>query len=215
MTYIPDKAVDSAVFLRSFEPGFYFCRIRIIYDRRHYYSVCFTACGDDEDDTPEGMMRISDPAIVGYSLYVPATWISDLNTGVVSAYHSQTDASSVVMNQWNLKDGITTVEGWWEQYTDVFEATFKSFALESEEECFLGGLKARKYVYTAKMLTGEKDDASEDADKREGYETFRFMQVATIYRGMVYVFTYTSTVELYESNLTEVQQILDNFKFSK
>jgi hypothetical protein len=179
------------------------------------FAVCFTACGGEEDDTPEGMKRISDPTIVGYSLYVPEVWIADLNTGAVSAYHSQTDASSVVMNQWNLKDGITTVEGWWEQYADVFAETFRDFALESEEECFLGGLKARKYVYTAKMATGEKDPASEDADKQAGLETFRFMQVATIYRGMVYVFTYTSTTAIYESNLAEVQQILDNFKFNK
>ena len=178
-------------------------------------AVCFTACGDEEDDTPEGMKRISDPAVVGYSLYVPSAWIEDMNTGAVSAYHSQTDASSVMMNQWNLKEGITTVEEWWEQYADVFAETFRDFALESDEACYLGGLKAHKYVYTAKMATGEKDSASEDPDKQAGLETFRFMQVAMIYRGMVYVFTYTSTDALYESNLTEVQQILDNFKFNK
>ena len=169
-------------------------------------AVCLTACGGEDDDAPDGMKRISDPNLVGYSLYVPAAWISDLKSGVVSAYHSQTDASSIVMNQWNLTSDMTTVEAWWEQYTPAFSATFTDFALESEEECFLGGAKARKYVYTAKMPTGQGEELM---------ETFRFMQVATVRRGMIYVFTYTSTAEVYESNLTDVQSILDNFKFAK
>lgn len=169
-------------------------------------ALCLTACGGEEDDTPEGMKRVSDPGLVGYSLYVPTAWISDLNSGVVSAYHSLTDASSIVMNQWNITADVTTVEEWWAQYTPAFSATFSDFALESEEECYLGGVKARKYVYTAKMPTGTGEDLM---------ETFRFMQVATVRRGMIYVFTYTSTADVYESNLTDVQSILDNFKFSK
>lgn len=172
------------------------------------FAVCFTACGEEEDDAPDGMKRVSNPDIVGYSLYVPTAWISELNSGVVSAYHSQADASSVVMNQWNT-EGITTPEEWWAQYVPVFEKTFTEFVQESDEECYLGGVKAHKYVYTAKMPAGDKD-----AQDENGMVQFRFMQVVTVRQSMVYVFTYTSTADVYESNLTDVQQMLDNFKFN-
>lgn len=171
------------------------------------FALCFTACGDSGDDAPDGMQTVSDPSVVDYSFYVPITWAADLGSGVVSAYHSKSDASSVTMNQWNLTDGITSVETWWEQYVPVFESSFRDFILESEEECLLGGVNARKYVYTGKLYTG-------NGDSEDGMTTFRFMQVATIRRGMVYVFTYTSTADVYESNLTDVESMLSAFKFN-
>ena len=169
-------------------------------------AFCFTACGDEDDDAPEGMKRISDPAVVGYSLYVPVAWISELNSGVVSAYHSKSDASSITVNQWNLTEEVTDIASWWAQYQPMFASTFKDFNLESEEDCYLGGVNAKKYVYTAKLPAGESEE-------EDGMLQFRFMQVVTVRRGMVYVFTYTSTAEVFESNLTEVQWILDAFKF--
>ncbi|MBO5109479.1 MAG: hypothetical protein J6D21_02070 [Clostridia bacterium] len=171
-------------------------------------ALCFTACGDDGEVVPDGMKRISDPALVGYYLYVPETWVSELNSGVVSAYHSLTDASSIVANQWNLPEGVATVDDWWAQYVPVFENTFNTFALESDEECYLGGVKAHKYVYTAKLPASDAENKDEN-----GLALFRFMQVATIRRGMVYVITYTSLADTFEANLADVQMILDNFKF--
>lgn len=172
-------------------------------------AFCFTACGE-EDGAPHGMQLASDPTIVDYSLYVPDDWMADLRSGVVSAYHSKNDASSVVMNQWNLSglpEEITSVEGWWEQYVPVFEASFEEFTLETDEEFVLDGVNGRRYVYTGKLYTG-------NPDTEDGKTAFRFMQVAVIRRGMVYVFTYTSTADVFESNLTDVNSILDAFRFN-
>lgn len=174
-------------------------------------ALCLTACGGKgNDNTPHGMQLASDTTVVDYSLYVPEDWIVDLSAGAVSAYHAKNDASSVAMNQWNLSGlatEITSVEDWWKQYVPVFEATFEEFALESEEECVLDGVNGRKYVYTGKLYTG-------NPDTEDGKTAFRFMQVAVIRRGMVYVFTYTSTTDVYESNLTDVNAILDAFRFN-
>ncbi|MBQ4601776.1 MAG: hypothetical protein IJB24_02845, partial [Clostridia bacterium] len=63
----------------------------------------------------------------------------------------------------------------------------------------LSGEPANKYVYTA-TVTGT---------------TYQFMQIVCIREMTVYVITYTSTPDSYDSNMEDVEKILDNFSFNK
>ncbi len=88
---------------------------------------------------------------------------------------------------------ITTVEEYWAYYEGQFEATFSDLAYSVEgENMMLAGMKAKKYVYTA-TVTGE---------------TYEFMQVVALKAGTVYIFTYTSTEEVFDSHLEEVNAII-------
>ena len=55
-----------------------------------------TSCANKDTNVPEGFKEISDDAI-GYDLYVPEDWISDISTGITSAYFSNTDPSNISM----------------------------------------------------------------------------------------------------------------------
>ena len=69
--------------------------------------------------------------------------------------------------------------------------------VEEGTDLLLGGQAAKRYIYTATMLD----------------MNYRFMQVAAIKGGYVYLFTYTSTDDLYESHIEDVNNIIEHFSF--
>ena len=88
---------------------------------------------------------------------------------------------------------ITTVEEYWAYYEGQFKATFSDLTYSVEgENVMLAGMKAKKYVYTA-TVTGQ---------------TYQFMQVVALKTGTVYIFTYTSTKEVFDSHMEKVNAIL-------
>ena len=88
---------------------------------------------------------------------------------------------------------ITTVEEYWAYYEGQFKATFSDLAYSvNGENMMLAGMKAKKYVYTA-TVTGQ---------------TYEFMQVVALKAGTVYIFTYTSTEDVFDSHLEEVNAII-------
>ena len=170
-------------------------------------SLC--ACGEAADpDAPEGMKK-ADAAAVNYTLYVPDSWTVDMSTGVVSAYASQTDRANIAFTGFALEDRTTTLDSFWASYSEDFKSTFGDSMFyynekgEETAEPFaakttLGGIEANKYVYRAKV-TGE---------------VYKFMQVTCIAAGTVYIFTYTAVEGAYDSHLSEVNDILNNFRFN-
>ncbi len=154
----------------------------------------FAACS--KSDVPSGM-KVASSDVVDYTLYVPKEWLVDENTGMTGAHVSATDASSVSVMAWNLEETSTTPAEWWDNYRADFDLVFDSFEIIEESDALLGGVAARKYVYTAKL----------------GENSYKFMQIACIRRSMVYLFTYTSVDSLYDDHTEEVASIIENFKF--
>lgn len=88
---------------------------------------------------------------------------------------------------------ITTLEEYWAYYSAEFQRTFPDMEYKTEgENMLVSGLSAKKYVYTA-TVTGQ---------------SYQFMQVITIKAGVVYIFTYTATVDNFETHLEDVNSIL-------
>ncbi|HHW24826.1 MAG TPA: DUF1795 domain-containing protein [Clostridiales bacterium] len=146
---------------------------------------------------PAGMKKISTD-MVEYDLYIPKDWEEDISTGVVTAYVSSADRSSISMIAFDLEDPNQTVDEYWENNKGAFTSFFTDMQFEAEGEAtVLGGVAARKYVYTA-SASGVP---------------YKFMQVICIKEGTVYVFTYTAMAEKYELHLPSVEKILENFSF--
>ncbi|MDD6799669.1 MAG: hypothetical protein PUE85_04535 [Firmicutes bacterium] len=161
--------------------------------------LSFCACTKDAF-VPSGMKKITNSSIVDYTMYVPNEWTEDISTGVVTAYYSQQDRSSISMMAFDHKDSSTTLAQYWEGYQDEYKATFSDMEILTDgDDMIVGNRAAKKYVYNA-SVTGTE---------------YRFMQVFIISGGYVYCFTYTSTPEKYESHLEDVNRILEYIEFNQ
>ena len=161
--------------------------------------MLLTGCSQTTDtEAPDGMKLFSNEH-VDYTAYVPAQWIVDMSTGTLSAYVSSADASNISITAQATR-GIMTLDEYWKGYEEDFNSTFTDMEYVGEVPATttLSGLPANKYVYTA-TVTGT---------------SYKFMQVVCIKETNVYVITYTSTPEQYDSNLEDVEKILDNFSFN-
>lgn len=160
---------------------------------------CSGSSEGDEIEAPDGMKAFYNEH-VDYTAFVPMDWNVDMSTGTMSAYYSQSDFSNVSITAQGLQS-IMTLDDYWAQYEESFKSTFKKMKYEGEHPTTttLSDLAANKYVYTAKL----------------GGETYKYMQVVCIKDSTVYVITYTSTPDAYESHLDDVYKILDNFSFNK
>lgn len=158
-------------------------------------SVVFTSCEKSDTSVPSGMQLVTND-VVNYDLFVPDDWIPSISTGAVGAYCSASDPTNVTVMAWNV-DSSMTLDKWWEQYRSDFDMVFDDFSLISQENVTVDEISAQKYSYSAKL--GE-------------YEYY-YDQYACIHWSMVYVITFTSVADNYESHLEDYEEIVSNFRF--
>ena len=157
-----------------------------------------------EAGVPEGTFNVAIEN-AKFNLYVPeGTWLSTASSGISGArYYSGTDFSNVTVTVYYPEDlaEIATAADYWEKKClQDYTANFKNFTV-LEDKCkdtTLGGLDAKCYVYEVML---------------EGDTTYRFMQVMTVKDTLVYTFTYTAKIDLYDSHLTDVEAMVANFTF--
>lgn len=163
--------------------------------------LLFTGCsnGNTADiEAPEGMKLFSNEH-VDYTAFVPLSWTIDMSTGTLSAYVSSADSSNVSITAQALSAPMSA-DDYWKSYEEDFKATFDDMEYEGDvpTTTTLSDLAANKYVYTA-SVTGNQ---------------YKFMQTVCVKGTTVYIITYTSTPDKYDSNLEDVYKILDNFSFN-
>lgn len=165
------------------------------------------ACANETDDgvsIPSGMQAIASEA-GDYYLMVPTSWVADTTKGMTSAYAEDTAHSSVTLCANALTADTPDIETYWASFTEEFEATFDDFTVldkEPTDVTFGAGeekLEGKKYRYTATV----------------GGVKYQWMQVLFTREGNLFIFTYTSTAEAYESVLDDVNEILTNITFRK
>lgn len=159
-------------------------------------AVALTAVGCEKDEfaPPKGMVTASDDTATFY-LYVPDNWTVDYTTGTGGAYFSSSDPSSVFATAWEMPNSDSTVEDWWAINLPEVSTIFGNFQLLSEDTTVVDGLEARSYVYTGDL----------------GEYSYKFMQVAFIKDGSVYLITYSSTIENFDSHMGDVEKVLEYF----
>lgn len=157
-------------------------------------ALSMASCGSDDGEysAPAGFMTASDESADFY-FYVPDDWTVDYTTAAAGAYFSAEDPSSVSVMAWELEYTDTTVDEWWELNQGEIESVFQNFTLESSENMTVNELYAKKYIYTATL--GDFD--------------YKIMQVACVKNATVYLFTYTSLPENFDTHTDDVNQMLD------
>lgn len=166
----------------------------------------FTSCAnsDSANGVPDGYQLISGNGL-DYQFYVPQSWKADQTNGVSAAYVSDSDRSNVSFMEFDISDAkIQFSEGGkndeklnavWNYYDDLFNKTFADMKYETKgENTLMGGVAAKKYVYTA-TVTDIK---------------LKYMQVMAVKEGTVYLMTYTASEGNYDAHIEEVTGILKN-----
>ena len=159
--------------------------------------ISLASCKKDSS-TPDGMKLASNEK-ADFTLFVPESWTVDMAEAAVGAYCSKTDPSSVSMMAWELENSDSNVDDWWEVNLPEIEKVFSDVEVTSTEDTVIDGLYAKKYVYTAKL----------------GDYEYTIMQAACVKKATVYVFTYESLPESFDSHLSEAADMLANIKIGK
>ena len=86
--------------------------------------LTLAACGAEQDsDVPAGMKEVTTDAAT-FDMFVPESWIVDLQTGAASAHVSDDDRSNVSVMVWGLERSDDTVDAWWELHLDELAYVF-------------------------------------------------------------------------------------------
>ena len=174
----------------------------------------FASCNREEGEAPMGMKNASGESADFY-LYVPDDWTvnTDKNDLMASARASESDPSNITMIGFEDGQGeYETIDGFWTYYKGEFENRIfdkitdaesgeskTSFTLKTDGDEILidGNNAAKKYEYSGKIAGSD----------------FSYMQII-IKRGSVfYIFTYTSTPDLYEAHEGELDLIVKYIEF--
>ena len=158
-------------------------------------ALSLVSCTESDPTIPDGMQRLTND-VINYNLYVPDGWTESISTGAVGAYCSNEDPTNVTVMAWNV-DSTMTLDAWWEQYKADIELVFSDVNLQSTENVTLGGVAANKYTYSAKL----------------GDYEYMYVQCACLHWSMVYVMTFTSTPDRFESHEGDIEDIITYFEF--
>ena len=151
-------------------------------------------CKKDKSGAPKDMVSAADP-LASFYLYVPEKWTVDYTEGTGGAYFSADDPSSVFVSAWDMPNTDSTIEDWWNTNLIDLERVFSDITIVSEDTTVVDGLEAKSYTYTASI----------------GEFSYKFMQVACLKDGAVYLFTYSSQHEQFDSHMGDVEKMLEYF----
>jgi len=158
--------------------------------------LCLLVGCANDPNAPTGYVTASGEA-ADYMFFVPDSWTVDMTTGATSAYYSAEDPSSISVMTWQLDPLNMTLEEWWAINLEDINMVFQNVTVETTENITLGQVHGVKYVYTAKL----------------GEYNYKIMQAATVRGGYVYLVTYTSLSDTYDTHLEEVDAMLGFFTF--
>ena len=175
--------------------------------------LTLASCSRETGEAPIGMKNAAGKANDFY-LYVPDDWI--VNTSdtdlMASARASENDSSNITMIGYaDVDNQYASIESYWEYYVEELENRVfdkvkdsetgeekSSFTLTNEGENVLVNEKAaKKYEYRGKV---------------SGIDLC-YMQIIIKKDNVFYIFTYTSTPELYTMHEEEVNTIIKFFEF--
>lgn len=159
------------------------------------------AAKPEASDIPKGM-KIFSNEYVDYTAYIPEAWIVNEPTATPYAYVGSQDASSInIVAQSLSNEQIEAgLEAYWEEYAESFKQNMPDFESVSEvtEGFLLDKTAASQYIYTG-TVSGVK---------------YQFQQTVCMHGGYVYIITYTSTPELFNEHIEDVEQVINTFKFN-
>ena len=158
----------------------------------------FASCESDPGDLPEGLERITNDA-VDYYFYYPAGWTVDKNEGIISAYASMQDPSSISITAFTAPNDFESLEKYFtEDYEKYFTQNFSNINFtERSLETKIGEYPAYRCQFTSDIAGN----------------SYKFMQVLCVRGGYIYVVTYTSDIERYADHFADIERALSYIAF--
>ena len=146
-------------------------------------------------EAPEGL-KIASTNKRPYRFFVPESWTVDTRAKLSAAYFSETDKSNVSL-QAHMSTGVyPNLEEYFENSKTKYENIYgDKFNIVSKTEAKMGGLDAIQFTFTVKS----------------GNNTYKLMQTVCAKGEMYYILTYTSTPELFDSHLADIDMMLVAF----
>ena len=170
------------------------------------------SCGDDLPDgasLPEGM-QYAGGETQGFFLYVPEEWTLSSLDGVIGAYVSSLDHSSVSLARVEKPAEVSIADYFMQSMADMPFEDYKLVNEAGNERAFgniATGAVAYEYTYSYKPY--EKDAVA-----------YRTLQVLGEFGGRLYCFTYTASdaqksedKTYYQSHLEDVYAVIDAITF--
>ena len=155
-----------------------------------------SSCAKD-DGTPDGMQNVA-IADVPFALYVPESWISQASSGISGARASNTDTTNVTVTMYMPDTDMTAETYWQEKCLPEFTAAFSAFTVVEEgTDTTLGGVNAKKYVFTFEM---------------DGVK-YQLIQIIVVEGSMVYTLQYHATETNYPNHTDVFESIRSAFRF--
>ena len=178
-----------------------------------------TACGESDPNAPSGYVTASNDK-VEYTLFVPKNWVVDTteNSMMTTARVSDQDTSNISMvaytnETYEVKTDengkqISPVPEYWADYKESLISLFdkdsegkSTFVLNEDasgKTMMVGneglGSPATGYSYSYTATLGEVE--------------LQYLQVIIYRKNTFYIFTYTSTPDLYANSIDDVEGIL-------
>ena len=147
-----------------------------------------------EESAPEGM-KLASNADVSYGFYVPNSWSVNENEEIFAATAPDGSSMSVIPYMPASGEEMSVLEYFEWNKTAMLKTSPNGYEEISTAEITLDGAAALRCEYNYTV----------------GGVTYRYVQVITAWRGMFYNLTYTALPENFETNLADVQSILDAF----
>ncbi len=145
--------------------------------------------------TPEGM-KIASSDVVEYRLYVPNAWVCSPEDGRSDAYLDIAGRPNVSVTSYSPDEAITA-EQYFEKAQEEYKKSLAGYELLSTADRTVAEREAKAYTYRV----------------QSGEQTIRIMQTVFVYNQMVYSFTYTALDSDFDAHMSDVNSMLDAFRF--
>ena len=158
-----------------------------------FMMLSFTACANNSE-APKGMKDVARDENP-FNFYVPQSWMP-YSGDVVGAYYSVADKSNITIMPYG--GDYSSSEEYWADFKTRCSKEFEEFEVVSENEAkIVAKTNALQYVYKMKV---------------DGVK-YQCKQYVLAYGGILYVITYTSTEEKFDSHADNIETIIAEFKF--
>ncbi|MBO4219832.1 MAG: hypothetical protein J6128_02715 [Clostridia bacterium] len=163
-------------------------------------------------EIPAGMKLIS-PLTAEYYLFVSENWKSDITTGVVSAYYSESDPTNICLMAFSLGSQNMSYEDYWKQYEPEFSNIYKNYTLIDSSETIMGGVTAGCFIYSGTFVTSGQNTSGDDGEDGSAGVDYKFMSVVAIKDRNIYILTYSARESAYETHLGDFTDTVKAFTF--
>lgn len=146
--------------------------------------------------TPDGY-KMASGSKYEFRFFVPKNWIVDTSAEIPSAKFSDVELSNVSLTSFAVIENIKTGQ----QYWDAFRSNYGyGLTVVSEDDTTkMGGFNALTVEYVSEIA---------------GLD-YHIKQVFITTSTMIYIFTYTSDAEHYETHMNDVNNMIELFEFKK